>query len=85
MAKPDLAARPIAHRKHDSIEAHLTIVFTAVDVVKHLEAITGETRRTIVSTLRPLRTVKLKISTKHIVYPPDIPTKAQEITNTLGE
>jgi hypothetical protein len=29
MAKSDLQARPIYHRKHDSIEAHLTIVFAA--------------------------------------------------------
>ena len=30
MAKSDLAARPIYHRKQDSIEAHLTIVFAAL-------------------------------------------------------
>lgn len=32
MAKSDPAARPIFHRTKDSIEAHLTIVFTAVAV-----------------------------------------------------
>jgi hypothetical protein len=32
MAKSDLAARPIFHRIRDSIEAHLTIVFTALAV-----------------------------------------------------
>ena len=30
MAKSDLQARPIYHRKRDSIEAHLTIVFAAL-------------------------------------------------------
>ena len=30
MAKSDLADRPIFHRLHDSIEAHLTIVFAAL-------------------------------------------------------
>ena len=32
MAKSDLQARPIYHRKRDSIEAHLTIVFAALAV-----------------------------------------------------
>jgi hypothetical protein len=30
MAKSDLQARPVYHRKRDSIEAHLTIVFAAL-------------------------------------------------------
>ncbi len=30
MSKHDLQARPIYHRKRDSIEAHLTIVFAAL-------------------------------------------------------
>ena len=32
MAKSDLQARPIYHRTRDSIEAHLTIVFTALAI-----------------------------------------------------
>jgi hypothetical protein len=32
MSKSDLQARPIYHRKRDSIEAHLTIVFAALAV-----------------------------------------------------
>jgi transposase len=30
MAKTDLQARPIFHRTRDAIEAHLTVVFTAL-------------------------------------------------------
>jgi hypothetical protein len=32
MAQSDLQARPVYHRKRDSIEAHLTIVFAALAV-----------------------------------------------------
>jgi hypothetical protein len=34
-------ARPICHRKRDSIEAHLTIVFAALAVSRWIEAQTG--------------------------------------------
>ena len=41
MAKSDLQARPIYHRKRDSIEAHLTIVFAALAVSHWIETTTG--------------------------------------------
>ena len=37
MSKSDLQARPIYHRKRDSIEAHLTIVFAALAVTRFIE------------------------------------------------
>ncbi len=37
MAKSDLQARPIYHRKRDSIEAHLTIVLAALAVSRWIE------------------------------------------------
>nr|WP_328825447.1 transposase [Tomitella gaofuii] len=36
MSKTDLRARPIFHRTRDAIEAHLTIVFTALAVSRYL-------------------------------------------------
>ncbi len=44
MSKSDLQARPIYHRKRDSIEAHLTIVFAALAVSRWIEAQTGRRR-----------------------------------------
>ena len=38
MSKSDLQARPIYHHKRESIEAHLTIVFTALAVARWIEA-----------------------------------------------
>jgi transposase len=41
MSKSDLQARPIYHRKRDSIEAHLTMVFAALAISRWIEAQTG--------------------------------------------
>ena len=41
MSKPDLQARPVYHRKRDSIEAHLTIAFAALAVSRWIEAQTA--------------------------------------------
>ena len=38
MSKSDLQAKPIYHRKRDSIEAHLSIVFAALAVTRWIEA-----------------------------------------------
>ena len=37
MSKHDLQARPVYHRTRDSIDAHLTIVFAALAVSRHIE------------------------------------------------
>ena len=50
MSKSDLQARPIYHRKRDSIEAHLTIVFAALAVSRWIEARTGWSIRKFVKT-----------------------------------
>jgi hypothetical protein len=52
MAKSDLQARPIYHRKRDSIEAHLTIVLAALAVSRWIEAATGWSIRKFVKTTR---------------------------------
>ena len=54
MSKSDLQARPIYHRKRDSIEAHLTIVFAALAVSRWIEAQTGWSIRKFVKTSPPL-------------------------------
>lgn len=55
MAKSDLRARPIFHRKRDSIEAHLTIVLAALAVGKHIELKTQLSIKQFVKLLRPIR------------------------------
>jgi transposase len=60
MAKSDLQARPIYHRKRDSIEAHLTIVFAAMAVSRWIEHQTGWSIRRFVKTARRYRTIQIQ-------------------------
>lgn len=41
MSKTDLRARPMFHHTRDAIEAHLTIVFTALALSREVQARSG--------------------------------------------
>jgi hypothetical protein len=76
MSKSDLRARPIYHRKRDSIEARLTIVFAALPVTRFIEDRTGWSIRNFVRTARHYRTVQIRAG-QHILtaedpLPPDL-------------
>ncbi|OIQ82040.1 transposase DDE domain protein [mine drainage metagenome] len=43
MTKSDLRARPVFHHQRDAIEAHLTVVFAALAIGRHLQDTTGVT------------------------------------------
>ena len=45
MSKTDLAARPIFHHTREAMEAHLTIVFAALAIARHLQNATGAEHR----------------------------------------
>ena len=60
MAKSDLQARPIYHRKRNSIEAHLTSVFAAMAVSRWIEQQTGWSIRRFVKTARRYRTIQIQ-------------------------
>lgn len=72
MAKSDLAARPVFHRLHDSIDAHLTVVFAALAVSREAQARTGVLINKIVKTLRPLRTATITLGGRQITVPPRV-------------
>jgi hypothetical protein len=82
-AKSDLAARPIFHRLRDSIEAHLTVVFTALAVSREAQARTGVSINKIVKTLRPLRTATITLADQQIQVPPHVPDDAQRLLDDL--
>jgi len=76
MSKSDLRARPVYHRKRDSIEAHLTVVFAALAVTRFIENRTGWSIRKFVRTARRYRTVQIRAG-QHILtaedpLPPDL-------------
>ena len=82
MAKSDLRARPVFHHLKDSIEAHLTIVFAALAVARHLQDATGVTIKKLVQTLRPLRSVVIAIGDQTI---PADPTPGPDARTLLDQ
>lgn len=62
MSKTHLRARPIFARTRDAIEAHLTIVFTAMAVSREVQNGTGLAIRNVVRQLRPLRSATIAIN-----------------------
>jgi hypothetical protein len=83
MAKSDLRARPIFHHKRESIEAHLTVVFAALAVSRHLQDATGTSIKNIVRTLRAVRSATIRLGGHEITLDPDIPAAAQAILDRL--
>jgi Transposase DDE domain len=86
MAKSDLQARPIYHRKRDSIEAHLTIVFAALAVIRWIEHQTGWSIRKFVKTARRYRTIHIQAG-DHVItaadpLPDDLRTALTKINNS---
>lgn len=61
MAKSDLRARPIFHRKEDSIQANLTIVMVAMACGHVLEQSTGVSLKRLVRTLKKYRSFTLEV------------------------
>jgi Transposase DDE domain len=84
MSKHDLAARPMWHRTRESIEAHLTIVFTALAVARRIQNQTGLAIANFIRQLRPLRTSTITINGTTENFPPEIPAAQREIIARLG-
>src|SRR5262249_62051583 len=61
MSKHDLQARPIYHRKRESIDAHLSVVFAALAVTHLIEHRTTWSIKKFVRTARRYRTVDIRI------------------------
>ena len=83
MTKSDLRARPVFHHQRDAIEAHLTVVFAALAVARHLQDATDVTIKKLVRTLRPLRTVTIAIGPHTLTAEPLITTEARAILDRL--
>ena len=74
MSEHDLQARPIYHRSRESIQAHLTIVFTALAVSHWIEHQTGWSIKKFVRTARHYRTVTIQIGQQTLTATEPIPT-----------
>ena len=78
MSKHDLQARPIYHHKRDSIEAHLSIVFAALAVSRHIESQTGWSIRKFVRTARRYRTIQIRAGTQILTAEDPLPTDLRD-------
>ncbi|BCT76926.1 IS1634 family transposase [Sinomonas cyclohexanicum] len=83
MSKTDLAARPMFVRTRDAIEAHLTIVFTALAVSREAQTRTGLAIRNIVRQLRPLRSATVASNGTTQTIAPHIDPDRQAIIDAL--
>lgn len=89
MSKHDLKARPIYHRKRESIDAHLAVVFAALAVSQRIEHLTGWTISRFVKTLRRYRTVQINtghhLLTAEQPLPDDTRTALDHIHGRAGD
>jgi transposase len=84
MSKTDLRARPMFHRTRDAIEAHLTIVFTALAVAHCIQERSDLAIGNVVKQLRHLRTATIVINGVTDTFPPEIPRPQREMLAHLG-
>ena len=84
MAKSDLKARPVFHRKRDSIEAHLTVVLAALAVGKTIEAKTGLSIKQFVKTLRPIRSGVITVNGQDCPIEAKIPEEIKPLIHRLS-
>lgn len=83
MSKTDLRARPMFARTRDAIEAHLTIVFTALAVSRTAQNRTGLSLRRVLRTLKPLRSATIEINGMITTIPPALSPDETAILTAL--
>lgn len=84
MAKSDLKARPVYHRKRDAIEAHLTIVLAALAISRKIELQTKLSIKQFVKLLRPIRSGIVTINGNEVLAEPEIPPSVQALLKRLN-
>jgi hypothetical protein len=83
MPKTDLQARPIYHRRRDSIEAHLTIVFAALAVGRWIEHQTGWPIRKFVKTARRYRVIQIQAGSHTFTAADPIPADLRQALDQI--
>jgi len=72
------------HRTRDAIEAHLSIVFTALAVSHAIQERTGLAIANVIKQLRPLRSATIVINGATETFPPEVPAPQRKIMASLG-
>lgn len=84
MAKSDLKARPVYHRKRDAIEAHLTIVLAALAISRNIEFLSELSIKQFVKLLRPIRSGIVTINGNEILAEPEVPSSVKAMLRKLN-
>jgi hypothetical protein len=84
MAKSDLRARPIYHQNREAIEAHLTIVLTALAISRTIERKIGISIKQFVKQLRPIRSGIVTFNGKDLSAEAEIPEPTLSVLNKLS-
>ena len=71
-------------RTRDALEAHLTIVFTALAVSREVQARTGLAIRNVVKQLRPMRPASIAINCTRQTFAPAIPAEKQALLDAIN-
>lgn len=85
MSKSDLKARPIFHRKQDSIRAHLTIVFAALAVAQYIEERSQISIKRFIQKLIVLRTATVLVNGNTIQANPKIPSDVENLLEKIEQ
>jgi len=78
ISNSDLPTRPKFARTRDAIEAHLTIVFTALAVIREVQTRTGLSLRRFLRTLKPMRSATLEIDGFNATFPPALEPRPRQ-------
>lgn len=84
MAKTDLKARPIYHRQREKIEAHLTVVFCAIAISRHIQEATGVSVKKFVQQLARVQDGVVLIEGVEHVVPAAIPAQVRALLTRLA-
>jgi transposase len=84
MAKSDMRARPIYHQNREAIEAHLTIVLTALAISRNIERKTGISIKQFVKLLRPIRSGIVTFNGKDLLADPEVPETTLVVLDQLS-
>lgn len=84
MTKSDLRARPVFHHQREAIEAHLTVVMTALAVARSLQDATGLSIKKIVQALRPIQQITVNIAGHEHTATDPLTDAARDILTDTG-
>jgi hypothetical protein len=84
MTKSDLRARPVFHHQREAIEAHLTVVMTALAIARFLQDATGLSIKKIVQALRPIQQITVNIAGHEHTATDPLSDAARDILTATG-